>query len=127
MSHPPYFVELHDSEISVIEKVGSDVHLLFSPAYIHKDGKGWTQDLEVVIHQADMDMLGIDLPATLADGFMRSRIGSFRNLISIPFSTDGKVEFEIEFMSGAKVSIHGEGISHEFKSGPVFVEEFPST
>lgn len=127
MSHPPYSIELHDSDVSAIEKVGSDVRLLFSPAYIHKDGKGWAQDLEVVIHQADLDVLDLDLPATLADGSMKSHIGYFRNLIGIPFSMDGEIELELEFMSGDKVSIHGDGVSHEFKSSPVFIEEFPDT
>ena len=127
MPQLPYSIELHDSELSGIEQKGNDIHIFFNPAYIHRDGKGWTQDVEVIVHEAKVDVEKVAFPATVADGSMKTQLGPYHNLLNIPFATSGPVKLELELQSGEMVSIHGNGISHEFKNEPVFVEEFPST
>lgn len=123
----PHSVELHDSELSGIEEKGEAIHLFFSPAYIHHDGKGWTQEVEVIVHKATMNGENITFPVTVDDGFMRTQLGPYHNLLNIPFAADGPVELELELMSGEVLTIKGNGVEHEFKGEPVFVEEYPST
>jgi hypothetical protein len=127
MPQLPHSIELHDSELSGIEEKGRNIHLLFTPAYIHRDGKGWTQVVEIVVYEATVDAGEISFPVTVADGYMKTQIRPYHNLLNIPFATSGQVELDLELMSGEKVSIKGNGVSHDFKSKPVFVEEFPST
>lgn len=127
MPQLPYSIELHDSEISGIERIGSDIHILFNPAYIHRDGKGWNQVVEIVVHEAKAHIGKVTFPVTVNDGSMRTQLGPYHNLLNIPFATSGPVELELELLSGEKVSIHGNGVSHQLKNEPVFVEEFPST
>ena len=125
MPQIPHAIELHDSRLSGIEQKGRDIHLLFTPAYLHRDGKGWTQEVEIAVHDATMEGGCAAFPATVADGHMKTRLGPYHNLLDIPFCTGGPVTLELEFLSGQKITIHGNGVSHQFKSEPVFVEEFP--
>lgn len=127
MPQLPHSIELHDSELSGIERKGRDIHLLFSPAYIHRDGKGWTQEVEIIVREATLEPSRLTLPATVDDGTMHTRLGPYHNLLNIPFAVDGPVKIELELMSGEKVTIEGNGIEHEFKSEAVFVEQYPST
>jgi len=123
----PHSIELHDSELSVIEHYGDSIHVYLTPAYIHRDGKGWTQDVEIIFDEAAVEGDVAALPATIADGHMQTKLGPYHNLLSIPFATDGPVNLELELMSGAVVAINGNGVKHEFKGEPLFIEELPNT
>ena len=127
MPQLPYSIELHDSDLAQVRILDGAVHLMFAPAYIHRDGKGWTQEVEVVIRDASIETDNDTWPVTVADGHMRTELGPYHNLIEIPFAVNGPVELELEFMSGAKITIKGNGIGHDFKGEPVFVEDYEST
>ena len=49
MPHFPYSIELHDSRLAEIRREGVTLVLRLSPAYIHRDGKGWSQEAELVV------------------------------------------------------------------------------
>jgi hypothetical protein len=66
-------------------------------------------------------------PVTVDDGRLRTGLGPCHNLLEIPFAVEGSVALELEFMSGATLTIKGDGIEHEFKGEPVFVEDYGST
>ncbi len=123
----PHSIELHDSVLSEVLKEGGEVRLFLSPAYIHRDGKGWNQDVEVILREATMQGETPRFPATIEDGSMRTPLGPYHNLLNIPFAVDGPIELELELMSGKVLTIKGNGLAHEFRSEPVFIEEFPST
>lgn len=127
MPQLPHSIELHDSELFNIEQKGGDIHLFFSPAYIHRDGKGWTQDVEIIVHDATIEPKNLTFPVTVDDGFMQTQLGPYHNLLNIPFAVDGPVKLELELMSGEVVTIRGNRVEHEFKGEAVFVEEYPST
>lgn len=127
MPQLPHSIELHDSELSRIELDGEAIHIFLFPAYIHRDGKGWTQEVEIIVNDAKMDGGEVDYPVTLDDGHMQTQLGPYHNLLNIPFAVEGPVKLELELMSGEVIKIKGNGVSHEFKGEPVFVEEFPIT
>ncbi len=127
MPQLPYSIELHDSELSGIEKKEGNIHLFFSPAYIHRDGKGWTQNVEIIMHEATMQPKELTFPVILGDGSMQTRLGPYHNLLNIPFAVDGPVTLELELISGELITIRGNRIEHEFKGEAVFVEEYSST
>jgi hypothetical protein len=127
MPQLPHSIELHDSELSRIEQRGDSVHIYLSPAYIHRDGKGWLQEVEIVVSEATVEGGKVDLPTKLGDGHMKTSLGPYHNLLEIPFAFRGPVKLELELMSGEIIKIKGNGVKHEFKGEPVFVEEYPST
>ncbi|MEW8220242.1 MAG: hypothetical protein AB2770_17945 [Candidatus Thiodiazotropha taylori] len=118
----PHSIELHDSELSAIDRSEDSIHVHLSPAYIHRDGKGWSQDVEIVVSEAIVEGEGVDLPIKLSDGHMKTPLGPYHNLLNIPFAVAGPVKLELELMSGEVITIKGNGITHEFKDEPVFVE-----
>ena len=127
MPQLPHSIELHDSQLSGIERRGESIHIYLSPAYIHRDGKGWSQDVEIIVNEATVDGEDVDFPTKLGDGNMQTRLGPYHNLLNIPFAVGGPVNLKLELMSGEIITIKGNGVGHEFKNEPVFVEEFPST
>ena len=126
MPQLPYSIELHDSDLSRIVQKEKAVHVYLTPAYIHRDGKGWTQDVEIIINEATVKGAEVEFPSLLDDGYMKTQLGPYHNLLNIPFATEGPVELELELMSGRIITITGSGITHEFKNERLFVEEYPS-
>src|SRR5687768_16980876 len=107
MPQLPHSIELHDSDLSGIVRRGGNIHLLFSSAYIHRDGKGWTQEVEIIVHDATVEPNSLTFPATVADGTMQTGLGPYHNLLNIPFAVDGPVKIELELISGEIVIIKG--------------------
>ena len=127
MPQLPHSIELHDSKLSGIERHGESIHIYLTPAYIHRAGKGWTQNVVIIVNEATVEGGEVDLPTKLGDGYMQTRLGPYHNLLNVPFAVGGPVKLELELMSGEVITIKGIGVAHKFKDGPVFVEEFPST
>jgi hypothetical protein len=94
------------------------------PAYIHRDAKGWTQDADLRIGNARVDLGATVLPAELADGRIKSELGPYHNLLELPLDVPGPVTLTLEVMfseeviriagNGAKVVLHGD---------PTYVED----
>ena len=51
----------------------------------------------------------VDLPATLDDGHMQTKLGPYHNLLNIPFTVDGPVQLELKLIYGSVVTIKGYG------------------
>ena len=127
MTHLPYSIELHDSEISSVEIRDGSAVVAFSHAYIHKDGNGYSQCAELIVHCAKIESSQSTYPAKAADGKLKTRLGPYHNLLLLPLATDGNVELKIEFFSGNELKIIGLGIEVVFTSEPVFVESVSVT
>ncbi|MEW6647001.1 MAG: hypothetical protein AB1450_07365 [Pseudomonadota bacterium] len=123
MPQLPYSIELHDSKIAGIEDVDGTAIVRFSHAYIHKDGKGWSQAAELRIGSASLELNQTEFPATVDDGKLNTKKGSYHNLLTIPLDTDDDVDLLIEFSSGAQARIKGSGISVVFAGERVFIED----
>ena len=122
MPHLPYSIELHDSRISEIERINNSAIIRFSNAYIHRDGKGYSQKLEISIDSASIETNSALLPEKISDGKLKTKLGPYHNLLNLPLDTNGKVEMNIELISGKNIQIKGEGIRVLFLSEPVFLE-----
>jgi hypothetical protein len=120
--HLPYSVELHDSRVSAIahELTVTKIHLRH--AYIHRDGKGWSQDVDIVIGDSVVEGVQPVYPATLADGKMMTTLGPYHNLLELPLSAPGPVSLELEFFSDSIVRIIGTGVEVVILGVPVFIE-----
>ena len=127
MPQLPHSIELHDSKLSAIDKIGKDVHISFSPAYVHREGKGWLQEAIIVIYEGTIEKGSPRFPVTIAEGHMQTPRRLYDNLLIIPLDTVGPIRLEMELVTGETVSIFGQGVSQGFKSEAVFVEEFPSS
>jgi hypothetical protein len=92
------------------------------PAYIHRDGKGWSQDADIIVQASALDVAQTDFPATLADGKMLTTLGPYHNLLELPLVADGPVDIELEFFSGSIVKIVGNSVKVVLVGVPVFIE-----
>ena len=43
MPHLPFSIELHDSDVTLIVLDNGAATVKLRPAYVHRDGKGWSQ------------------------------------------------------------------------------------
>jgi hypothetical protein len=118
----PYSIELHDSRVSTITQELSVTTINLRHAYIHRDGKGWSQDVDIVIGASVVEGVQPDYPATLNDGKMMSTLGPYHNLLELPLSAAGPVKLELEFFSGSIIRIVGTGIDVTVLGVPVFIE-----
>lgn len=119
----PHSIELHDSTVSGIETHGSSILITFSHAYVHLDGKGWSQEAEIRIDEASLDGGSVAFPAKVADGQLATEDGPYHNLLLLPLSTRGAARLEVEFVSGEVIRISGCGVVVSPK-GPInFLED----
>ena len=118
----PESIELHDSKIANIEFVKDSLNIYLSPAYIHCDGKGWSQKAIIKIVQSEMPNIEEDFPVFIADGSLITDSGPYHNLLLLPLTEKGPVTLELEFMSGSIVKISGNGAEVELVGERVFVE-----
>ena len=122
MAHLPYSVELHDSRVSAITLDHGVTTISLRPANIHRDGKGWSQDADIIVQASTLDAVQTDFPATLADGKMLTTLGPYHNLLEPPLIADGPVDVELEFFSGSIVKIVGNSVKVVLVGVPVFIE-----
>lgn len=123
MTQLPHAIELHDSEIQAFARAGDAVIVRFSRAYIHKDGKGWTQAVDLRIEEAALECAQQTFPAQAWDGMLVVSSVRHDNLLPIPLDAAGAVALQIEFTSGATAVIKGVGLEARFIGEPEFVED----
>ena len=123
MTQLPHSIELHDSEIGAIVREGDAVVVRFSRAYIHRDGKGWIQAIDLRIGSAQVECAQQTFPAQAWDGTLTTSMERYDNLLPIPLGDDGAVVFQVEFTSGAILLIEGTGLEMSLVSEPIFVED----
>jgi hypothetical protein len=121
----PYSIELHDSVLTDIERIERDYVLRLRPAYVHREGNGWTQDIDLVLLDAEVITQTPALPARIADGSMRTPNGPYHNLLTLPLTELGAVVLTLEFFDESVLEVASDGV-HAVVQGPLaFVEAFP--
>ena len=125
MPQLPYSIELHDSRLASIAKVDTTASIVLglSPAYLHRDGKGWVQEAQIVIAAATADCFQYELPARIADGSLKTPAGPYHNLLMLPLSQSGPVRLEIELESGEIVRVQGGSVEVRLFGEPEFIED----
>ena len=123
MPHLPYSIELHDSQLAEIRREGAVLILRLSPAYIHRDGKGWSQEAELVVADGASGAIPVELPIGISDGALNTAQGPYHNLLMLPLDNSGPVVLELELVSGAVVRVTGEAIGVRLFGEPRFIED----
>jgi hypothetical protein len=124
MPQLPYSIELHDSRLAAVEMLAGDAVFKLRPAYIHRDGKGWRQDADLIIGSATIDGPAVELPAALADGRLKTRSGPYHNLLELPLHEEGEVLLTLEFFSEAVLRVQGVSARAVLHGEPTYVEDF---
>jgi hypothetical protein len=119
----PYSIELHDSRVSTIAVEGGTATVRLRPAYIHRDGKGWCQDADIVIRESMVEATQPEFPAIILDGSLRTDQCPYHNLLYLPMSAAGPVSLELEFSSGGIIKVRGNSVEVVLVGAPVFLEE----
>src|ERR1700722_2944935 len=99
MPHLPFSIELHDSDVTSIVLDNGAATVKLRPACVHRDGKGWNQDADIVIRESTIESTQVEFPATLAGGSLKTERGPYRSLLALPLAADGPVSFKLEFLS----------------------------
>lgn len=105
-----------------IEQHGQTAVVKLRPAYIHRDGKGWRQDADIVVEQATVAGTQARLPASLADGHLKTPQGPYHNLLDLPLHEEGQVVLSLELFSEEVLHIQGESARVVLHGEPKFVE-----
>jgi hypothetical protein len=121
--HLPYSIELHDSRLAGIEQRAGAAVLQLRPAYIHRDGKGWLQNADIVVGLASVDSVRLELPADVADGHLKTQQGPYHNLLGLPLSAPGEVLLTLEFFSNAELRVRGVSAEVVLHGEPEFLED----
>ena len=128
---PNRAMEFHDSTFDRVERVGADLALHFSAAYIHESegepgvdaGSGWVQGLRLHISDASLNGQILHLPCKLWGGSICLGEKQFENALPIPLDYQGHVKVTLGETSNLTVT--GTGLRVELCGQPKYVEEFP--
>ena len=123
-------IEFHDSTFDSLERVGANLTLRFSAAYIHESnrepgrdaGSGWIQEARLHVIGASLSGEIPELPCDLWDGNIRLGTDLFQ-MVPIPLDYKGIVEINLE--QNGKIRVVGTGVRLELVGEPKYVEEFP--
>jgi len=119
----PYSIELHDSRLSTIAVESGIAIVRLRPAYIHRDGKGWSQDADIIIRESMIEATQPTFPATIADGSLRTRQCPYHNLLYLPLAAAGPVSLELELSSGSVIAVRGNSVEVVLLGESAFLED----
>ena len=123
MPHLPYSIELHDSRVSGLTVEHGVATVSLSPAYIHREGKGWRQQALLIVEGATLETNQTEFPVTCADGSLRTPDGPYHNPLNLPLEEGGPISLQLEFFSGGMAVVRGSSIRVALAGNPVFVED----
>jgi len=124
-------LELHDSRVSHIERVGGDAVIHFSHAYIHKSkgspgkdtGTGWSQEAQLIMQGASSLAPSPPLPNTISEGYLE--VGGIKHqLIPLPFKRKVGAKLNLVFVDGGHLEIVGDKPFVELFGAPIYLEDF---
>ena len=127
MSNLPYAIEFHDSVIESITQKNESIIVRLSSAYIHKEGKGWSQVAEIHFGNAGSVPEKVEFPAVVYDATLTTSQKIYNNLLELPLSCQGAVNLEIILNSGLAFTIKGNGVSVALFGKPEFIENVSVT
>jgi hypothetical protein len=126
-------VEIHDSRLVGVERVGPDLVLHLAPAYVHRSegrpgfdpGTGWLVDLDLVILEAVPESLSSEYPVNLADGEFRAGERRWDNLIPLPLDVADAVAFEAITAESEPIAVRGSGARIVVRGEMRYCETYP--
>ena len=118
----PHPIELHDSTLSAMRRDGGALVLELRPAYVHRDGAGWAQDVDLRLAGAIDAAVPIDLPLAMWDGRLDTPEGAFDGLLPVPLEIAGPVSLACELVSGVRIDIAAAAFRIEMLGEARFIE-----
>jgi hypothetical protein len=122
MPHLPHSIELHDSRIAAIRQDCGATKICLRPAYIHRDGKGWNQDVDILIGASTVREFNLNIRLLLMTAICLPLWGRITIFLNCPLYAPGPMNLELEFFSGSIVRIVGESVEVVLLGVPVFIE-----
>jgi len=122
-------LELFDSRVDRLESAADAVRVHFSHGYVHRSagrpgsdpGTGWSQELAIVLHDAQVGVERGTLPASIADGYLE--VGGVRHdLLPLPFKRRGAATLHLVFGDGSSLTVRGRAPVVETLGQPIFLE-----
>lgn len=111
-------IELDGSRIAAVETIGSQVKVVFEPAYIVKTMTGsvertlWRQNGVLLFEQGEIITTELpSLPATCSGGDVGENIFIYRDMIPMPLASSGHAYCKLRLKDQREgIDIHGEGV-----------------
>ena len=119
-------IELHDSWVAGITLHGGEALVALRPAYVHRNGSGWTQDIDLLIHSASVTGAVAILPVDISDGTLHVGDHVFPNLVPIASAPDVTIALDLVLTSGEAIVVRGHGLNVVVRSEAKYVEPSPS-
>ncbi len=122
MPHLPHSIELHDSVVESVRTEGGTTIIALRPAYVHRGGKGWLQEVDLVVFGSAVELATLPCPASISDGILVTASGPYHNLLMLPLDDGGPVRLDIQSTSAEVLRVKGTAIRANTLAEPVFVE-----
>ena len=119
-------VELHDSWVAAITLEGGEVLIALRPAYVHRAGSGWNQDIDLVIRDASLTGAAVKLPVDVSAGTLHLGSQAYSNLVPIASAPDVTAVLELMLTSGEVVMVRGHGLDVVMRGEARYVEPSPA-
>ena len=111
-------VELHDSRVADVVREGSELRVVFRPAYVHHSdgvpgsdaGWGFLQPVEFKFRDATYSAMG-ECMGPVSDGTVFAGDIEYSNLVPMPLMSTGATTARIEFASGGILTVSASGFS----------------
>ena len=127
-------MEFHDSELTSIAKRGDSIELRFD-AYIHGSegtpgvdaGKGWYQDVMLVVGGGVVEGEITNWPAELYHGTLEIDGAAIENVVPLPIERTGSIRLTLkpDFHDDPLLVLGNSVCSELFPGVPRFIENFP--
>lgn len=126
-------VEMHDSRVDDITRSGSDLRVVFRPAYVHESdgvpgtdaGWGYLQPVQFTFHGATCSEMG-ECRGSVSGGEVTAGAMRYANLVHLPVATSCEITARLEFASGGVLAVSANGFSSEVlgERDPKFCERY---
>ena len=123
-------IELHDTRVERIERVGSNIVLWLS-AYMHESdgrpgwdkGTGWNLPARLVIESGEFDRPFSSPSLWVTDGHIAVGDRVFDNLLPFPFDEHGEIHLLLTGAEGS-LAVRGDRVYLEPTGPAVYIENF---
>lgn len=122
MSASMHAIELHDSTLAAMRREDDVLVLELRPAYVHRDGAGWSQDADLRLSDAADMTAPIHLPLAMRGGALETPHGAFDGLLPVPLEISGPVRFACELVSAARIDSAAGALRIELPGEARFIE-----
>ncbi len=126
-------IDLPGCEIERIEQQGSEIHVVFSRAYIVKSMTGskeqtrWWQPGALIFERAELLETCPDGPLVCDGGDVGENIYTYRDMIPLPLESRGRAHCDLRFRDHEqRLRVQAEGVRLEMSDRPHYIEHIRS-